>query len=351
VLPLHVILAALFGWLEREPRDIIEFLREENRVLKTQLRGRQLRLSDDERRRLAVIGYRLGRRILAEVATIVTPDTILRWHRELIARKWTYTKSRPGRPGLQVEIRRLVVRMATENPSWGYTRIQGALKNLGHRVARSTIAKILKEHGIPPSRERPMTWRTFLRAHWHALFAADFFTTEVWTMRGLVTYYTLFVIEIQSRRVHLLGSRSHPDEAFVLQTMRHLTNDVDGILRGNRILICDRDRKWSAAVERLLATAGVRVIRTPPLAPNCNAHAERFVRSITEECLHRVIPLGECHLRRTLAEFVVHYHGERNHQGLDNELIDQPSRQRASGPVRRRERVGGLLSYYYRAAA
>jgi putative transposase len=182
-------------------------------------------------------------------------------------------------------------------------------------------------------------------------FAADFFRTEVWTMRGLVTYYTLFVIEIQSRRVHLLGSTSHPDEAFVLQTMRHLTNDVDGILRGNRILICDRDRKWSAAVERLLATAGVRVIRTPPLAPNCNAHAERFVRSIKEECLHRVIPLGECHLRRMLAEFVRHYHGERNHQGLDNELIDQPTRQRAGGPVRRRERLGGLLSYSYRAAA
>ena len=239
-------------------------------------------------------------------------------------------RSRPGRPGVQAEIRRLVVRMATDNPSWGYTRIQGALKNLGHRVARSTIAKILKEQGIPPSRERPMTWRTFLRAHWHALFAADFFTTEVWTVRGLVTYYTVFVIELHSRRVHVLGSTPHPDEAFVVQTMRHLTDDVDGVLRGNRLLICDRDRKWSAAVERFLATAGVRVIRTPFLAPNCNAYAERFVRSIREECLNRVIPLGERHLRRTLAEFVAHYHGERNHQGLDNELIDRPPRQHAS---------------------
>ncbi len=351
MLPLYLIVAALVGWLERKQRDVIEFLRKENRVLKTQLRGRRMQLSDDERRRLAVIGYRLGRRILAEVATIVTPDTILRWHRELIARKWTYAKSRPGRPGLQVKIRRLVVRMATENPSWGYTRIQGALKNLGHRVARSTIAKILKEQGIPPSRERPMAWRTFLRAHWPALFAADFFTTEVWTVRGLVTYYTVFVIELHSRRVHLLGSTLHPDRAFVLQAMRHLTNDVDGILRRNRMLICDRDRKWSAAVEDLLAAAGVRVIRTPLLAPNCNAHAERFVRSIREECLNRVIPLGERHFRRTLAEFVAHYHGERNHQGLDNELIDQPPRQRAGGRVQRRERVGGLLSYYYRAAA
>jgi len=181
---LHLIVASLFDWLERDQRNVIEFLREENRVLKAQLQGRRLRLNDNERQRLAVIGQRLGRRILADVATIVTPDTILRWHRELIARKWTNETSRPGRPGVHVEIRRLVVRMATDNPSWGYTRIQGALKNLDHRVARSTIAKILKEQGIPPSRERPMTWRTFLRAHWHALFAADFFTTEVWTCAG-----------------------------------------------------------------------------------------------------------------------------------------------------------------------
>jgi hypothetical protein len=183
VLPLHLILGALFGWLEREQRDAIEFLREENRVLKAQLHGRRLRLDDNQRRRLAVIGQRLGRRILADIATMVTPDTILRWHRELIARKWTYTTARPGRPGVQADIRRLAVRMATDNPSWGYTRIQGALKNLGHRVGRSTIAKILKEQGIPPSRERPMTWCTFLRAHWHALFAADFFTTDIWTVR------------------------------------------------------------------------------------------------------------------------------------------------------------------------
>lgn len=351
MLPLHLLVAALFGWLERQQRDVIEFLRDENRVLKTQLHGRQLRLSDDERRRLAGIGHRLGRRVLGEVATIVTPDTILRWHRQLIARKWTYVASRPGRPGVQVEIRRLAVRMATDNPSWGYTRIQGALKNLGHHVARSTIAKILKEQGIPPSRERPMTWRTFLRAHWRELFAADFFTTEVWTVRGLVTSYTVFVIELHSRRVHVLGSTRHPDEAFVIQTVRHLTDAVDGVLRGNRMLICDRDRKWSAAVERFLATAGVQVIRTPFLAPNCNAHAERLVRSIREECLDRVIPLGERHLRRTLADFVAHYHRERNHQGLDNELIDRPPRQRAGGPVRRRQRVGGLLSYYYRSAA
>ena len=152
--------------------------------------------------------------------------------------------------------------------------------------------------------------------------AADFFTTEVWTVRGLVTYYTVFVIELQSRRVHILGSTPHPDEAFMLQIARQLTDATDGVLDGPRVLICDRDRKWSAAVRQLLETSGVRVIQTPFRAPNCNAHAERFVRSIKEECLNRVIPLGERHFRRTLAEFVAHYHRERNHQGLGNELID-----------------------------
>jgi HTH-like domain len=226
VVPLHLLLATLFGWLDRQERDVIEFLREENRVLKTQLHGRRLRLSDDERRRLAMIGQRLGRRTLARMASIVTPDTILRWHRELVARKWTYAARRAGRPGVQAEIRRLVVRMATENPTWGYTRIQGALKNLGHRVARSTVAKILREQGIPPSRQRPIMWHTFLRAHWRAVLAADFFTTEVWTAHGLVTYYTVFVIELHSRRVQILGSTPHPDEAFLVQAMRHLTENA-----------------------------------------------------------------------------------------------------------------------------
>ena len=163
MIPLHMLLAALFGWLEREQRDVIAFLREENRALKAQLTGRRLRLTDAQRRRLAVLGQRLGRTVLRDAATLVTPDTILRWHRELIARKWTYSRRRLGRPGVLAEIRRLVVRMAAENPSWGYTRIQGALKNVGHRVARSTIAAILKAEGIPPSGERPTSWRTFLR--------------------------------------------------------------------------------------------------------------------------------------------------------------------------------------------
>ena len=262
-----MLFASLLGWLDREQRYAIAFLREENRTLKAQLAGRRLRPNDAQRRRLAVLGQRLGRAALRQVATLVTPDTILRWHRELIARKWTYA-------------------MATENPTWGYTRIQGALKNVGHRVARSTIANILKAEGLPPSGERSTTWRTFLRAHWPALVAADFFTTEVWTPRGLVTY------TLVRSRVAVAArpcDRLHPvsDDAFIVQAMRDLANAIDGVLADECVLICDRDRKWSCGVLEFLEHEGVRIIRTPFRAPNCNAYAERFVRSIKEECLER----------------------------------------------------------------
>ena len=182
-------LAALVRWFVGEQKEVIEYLRAENLVLKAQLRGQRVHLSDAERRRLARLGARLDRRTLSEVATIVRPDTILRWHRELIARKRTYAKHRPGRPPVHAEIRGLVVRVATENQGWGYTRIQGALKNLGYRVARTTIANILKQQGIPPSGKRPMSWRTFLRAHLNAmLVGADRVTSAISTLRSWLTY-------------------------------------------------------------------------------------------------------------------------------------------------------------------
>ena len=241
----------LAGWVNRHQQQVIEYLVEENRVLKEQLKGRRVRLTDDQRRRLASKGQPLGRRILRQVATIVTPDTILRWHRRLIARKWTFAPKRPGWPGTMKEIASLIVRMATDNPAWDYSRIQGALKNLDHRVARSTVAAVLKHNGIPPAPGRPSSWRTFLRAHWGEIAGADFFTTEVWTPRGLVTYYTLFVIDLRSRRVHVVGSTPNPDAAFMSQAARWLTDAVEGFLAGHRVLICDRDGKWTGAADHV----------------------------------------------------------------------------------------------------
>jgi transposase InsO family protein len=329
---------------------VIDYLVEENRVLREQLKGRRIRLTDDQRRRLAAKGQRLGRQVLTQVATIVTPDTILRWYRRLIAQKWTSECRRPGRPGLMKEIASLIVRMATDNPTWGYGRIQGALKNLDHRVARSTVAKILKDNGISPAPGRPSSWRTFLRAHWGAIAAADFFTTEVWTPRGLVTYYTLFVLDLKSRRVRMMGSTPNPDMAFMAQAARRLTDAVDGFLVDHRVLICDRDGKWTEGFRAIMEGAGMRIVLTPIRAPNANAYAERFVRTVREECLDRLILFGERRLIRVLDEFVAHYHAERNHQGLGNDLIAPEPRLLAGAHVRCRERLGGLLRYYHRAA-
>jgi hypothetical protein len=222
----QLLLATFAGWLGRRQSAVIMYLVEENCVLKEQFEssGKRLRFTDDQRRRLAAKGKPLGRRALREVATIVTPDTILAWHRKLIAAKWTYPHKRVGRPGVMKEIRELIVRMAEGNPSWGYARIQGALKHLDHRVARSTIAKVLKEHGIKPSPDRPMSWATFVRSHAHLIAAADFFTTEVWTARGLVRYYTLFVINIATRRVHVAGITTNPTSAWMEQIARNLTD-------------------------------------------------------------------------------------------------------------------------------
>jgi transposase InsO family protein len=202
------------------------------------------------------------------------------------------------------------------------------------------------------ARDNPQVgyWRTFLKAHRSTLVAADFFTTEVWTTRGLVTFYTVFVIELRSRWVRVVGSTPYPDEAFVVQALRLLTDGVDEILKPGRVLICDRDPKWSGTVAAFLEREGVRMLNTPASAPDCNAFAERLVRSIKEECLNRVLLLGEGHLRYAVREFVAHNHAERNHQGLGNALIQMLNRSDGQGVVRRRPRMGGMLNFYYRAA-
>jgi putative transposase len=345
IYPLQLLIASVAGWMNQRQGGVLEYLIEENRVLKEQLGGRKLRLTDDQRRRLAAKGKRLGRRLLMQVATIVTPDTILRWHRRLIAAKWTYPGKRVGRPGLMKEIRALIVRFAKENSTWGYCRIEGALRNLDHRVAPSTIRKVLKEHGILPAPDRPTSWGTFLQAHWGAIAATDFFTTEVWTPRGLKTYYVLFMLDLKTRRVHIAGVTRNPTDLF----MGHAAEASLRFLEGVRHLIHDRDTKFSLRFRIVMEDAGITLLRTPYMGPNANAYAERFVRSIKEECLNRVILFGEAHMRHVLAEYLTHYNAERNHQGIENELIDgRPPV--GTGPIECTERLGGLLKYYRRAA-
>ena len=245
-------------------------------------------------------------------------------------------------------IKALIAHMATENSTWGYCRIQGELKALGHRVASTTIANVLKENGIKPAPDRPSSWRSFLKAHWGQVAAMDFLTTEVWTPRGLTTFYVLFAIDLKTRRAEIAGITTSPDDVFMAQVARNLTDIEDGFLRDHQILICDRDTKFTAQFKRILGDAGVRVVLTPKQAPNCTAYAERFVLSIKSECMNRVIFFGESSLRRSVREYLAHYHGERAHQGIGNERITESAV--GDGDVECRERLGGLLKHYRRVA-
>ena len=352
-MPMRMLLFAIAGWLNEEQRGKIDFLQEQIRVFQELHGGKRLRLNDHQRRRLAAKGKRLGRRVLGSLVTIVTPETILRWHRELIARKYDGSRRRqPGRPRLTGEIQTLVVRMAKENEGWGYTRIVGELSKLRHTISRASIRRILKEHGIEPAPERlkHMPWSKFLKAHWQAIAAADFFTVEAWTKVGLIRHMVFFVIDLRTRRVEIAGIAPIPDGLWMVQLARNLIDDFSGFLRGKRFLIHDRDPLYTKDFRELLGKCGIQSVRLPPRSLNLNAYAERFVLSIKSECLDRMVILGERHLRRAIAEYVEHYHLERTHQGLGNRLIDGVP-ESAVGEVARRERLGGLLNSYYREAA
>jgi len=239
--PWHLLLLILAGWTNRRQQDAIEYLLTENHILREKLGKKRILLNDDQRRRLAIKGKILSHKVLDKLATIVTPDTILRWHRELVARDWDFSKYRKssGRPPVAQEIVQLVLRMAEENPSWGYDRIQGALANLGHPLSDRTVGNILKAHGIEPApeRKRQSTRKSFLEAHWDVLASVDFTTIEVWTRSGLVTFYLLFVMESATRRVHFGGCTTNPDESWMCQVARNLSDAEDGFLRGKKCLL------------------------------------------------------------------------------------------------------------------
>ncbi len=243
--------------------------------------------------------------------------------------------------------------MAEENPGWGYTRIRGALANLGHEIAQNTVKRILQEHGIDPAPERSKrtSWKTFLQAHWEGLAATDLFTVEVLTLAGLRRYFVFFDIELKTRRVHIAGIHQQPYGEWMEQVARNLTDAFDGFLRDASHMIHDRDPLFTREFDQILKSGGVTPVKLPPRSPNLNAFAERFVRSIKEECLSRVVVLGERHLRLLVREYVEHYHRERNHQGLGNQLLSEPPPLKPDADVRRHRRVGGLLNYYHREAA
>jgi putative transposase len=355
--PWQLFFFILSGWVNRQQQEIIEFQNAQIQALIEKMGRKRILLTDDQRRVLAVKGKALGRKTMRELTTIVTPDTILRWHRRLIAEKWDYSDRKPkvpGRPPVPDKVTRLILRMASENPTWGYDRIQGALANLGHQISDTTVGNILRENGIEPAPERGhrTTWKTFLQAHWDSIAAVDFTTVEVWTRHGLITFYILVVMRLKSRRVQIAGVTENPNGDWTRQMARNLTDCDEGFLKDASHLIVDRDTKFLPLRTYVDDLTDTEIVLLPARSPNLNAHLERYMRSMKSESLDRMIFFGQESLERALKNFAAHYHQERNHQGLENRMIDPDDEVgQGTGEVQCRERLGGMLRYYYRDAA
>ena len=281
-------------------------------------------------------------------AFLVTPETILRWHRALVRRYWTYPHRRPGRPRLPADTVELILRLARENPRWGYLRIVGELKKLGVTVSKGSVANVLRHHRLPPAPRRAgPTWTEFLRAQAKGIVATDFFTVDTVCLRR---YYVLFVIEVERRVVHLLGVTTNPNGPWVTQVARNFCTDLEDAGRRLRFLIRDRDTKFTTSFDEVFASIGAETVLTPVRAPNANAFAERWVRTVREDCLDHLLVISRRHLERALAEYVAHYNQGRPHRSLDLTPPRQRPTTQPEGVVRRRDLLGGLIHEYDLAA-
>ncbi len=282
---------------------------------------------------------------------LVTPETLLRWHRDLVRRHWTKPHRPPGRPSIQLQLRQLILRMAAENPTWGYRRIHGELARLGVKIAPSTVWLLLTRAGIDPAPRRAgPTWRQFLSTQAEGIVACDFFHVDTVLLQRL---YVLFVIELATRRVHVLGITANPTGLWVTQQARNLLMDLADRIDQFTFLVRDRDTKFNAAFDAVFASEGMRILQTPVRAPRANAYAERWVGTVRRELLDRVLIMGRRHLQRALSDYVAHYNGHRPHRSLGQTpplgIVASPA-PAVIVRVARRDRLGGLIHEYAHAA-
>ncbi len=350
-------LAGLSRQTDHDKDVEILLLRQQLHILQRK-QSHPLRISRWEKLTLVVLAHKLTgltastRTRLSQVVLLFKPDTLLTWHRELVRRKWTFTKPAPrGRPPISPELEAWILRLAKENPTWGYGKLEGELGKLGYAIGRSTIKDVLKRRRVPPAPERAKqgsSWRTFLAHYQDQIVACDFFTVET---AWLKTLYVLVFIEIASRRVHVAGCTANPTSAWVTQQARHLSWQIQDSIVPVRFLIHDRDAKFPAAFDTVFRSEDVTIIRTPVRAPNANAFAERWVRSVREECLDKLLILGEGHLQRVLTTYVTYYNTARPHQGIGQRCPIPLESAACDGPIERRDILGGVLHDYYRHAA
>ena len=338
---------------EREKEIEILVLRHQLQLLERQIGRPQLRPAD--RALLAAFSRVLPRRVWPSF--FVTPATLLRWHRELVARRWTYPARSAGRPATAADLRELVLRLASENPDWGYRRIQGELVGLGVKLAASTVWRILKEAGIDPAPRRlEATWAEFLRRQAASMLECDFLTVDTVFFKRL---YVLFFIELATRRVHLAGITTNPDGPWVTQQARNLLMQFDDQGARPRYLIRDRDSKFTRDFDEVFRTEGIRVIKAPVRAPNARAHAERWIGSLRRECLNRLLIFGRRQLECVLAVYTLHYNEHRPHRALDQRCPagQRPELDHQDQPnvipfdrIQRHDRLGGPIHEYHLAA-